>query len=27
MPVGYDEEAAARSWEGAMRFYQGIFAE
>jgi dienelactone hydrolase len=27
MPVGYDEEAAARSWEGAMRFYKAIFAE
>jgi len=27
MPVGYDEAAAARSWDGAMRFYKAIFAE
>ncbi|MFC4259950.1 dienelactone hydrolase family protein [Marinobacter lacisalsi] len=26
MPVGYNEAAAERSWEGTMRFYQEIFA-
>ncbi|WP_273205423.1 dienelactone hydrolase family protein [Marinobacter subterrani] len=26
MPIGYDEAAATRSWEGAMRFYGEIFA-
>lgn len=25
MPIGYDEEAANRSWEGTMRFYEQIF--
>jgi len=27
MPIGYDEEAATRSWEGTMAFYQRIFAQ
>ncbi|TDO16604.1 MULTISPECIES: dienelactone hydrolase family protein [Halomonas] len=27
MPVGYDKEAANRSWEGTMRFYKAIFAQ
>jgi dienelactone hydrolase len=27
MPVGYDEAAATRSWNGTMRFYEEIFAE
>ncbi|WP_373000662.1 dienelactone hydrolase family protein [Marinobacter sp.] len=27
MPIGYDEEAANRSWDGTMRFYETIFAE
>ncbi|SFR47323.1 Dienelactone hydrolase [Marinobacter gudaonensis] len=27
MPVGYNEEAATRSWEGTMRFYEDIFAQ
>ncbi len=27
MPVGYDEAAASRSWDGTMRFYKAIFAE
>ncbi|WP_170159278.1 dienelactone hydrolase family protein [Pseudoxanthomonas spadix] len=26
MPVAYDKDAAERSWEGTMRFYQAIFA-
>ncbi|MCM0613536.1 dienelactone hydrolase family protein [Marinobacter sediminum] len=26
MPVGYNEEAANRSWQGTMRFYEEIFA-
>ncbi|MBW7471414.1 dienelactone hydrolase family protein [Marinobacter sp. F4218] len=26
LPVGYDEEAASRSWQGTMRFYEEIFA-
>lgn len=26
MPIGYDEEAANRSWEGTMLFYEDIFA-
>lgn len=25
MPIGYDEDAARRSWEGTMRFYEEIF--
>lgn len=25
MPVGYDKDAAERSWEGTMRFYEAIF--
>jgi dienelactone hydrolase len=25
MPIGYDEEAARRSWEGTMTFYNEIF--
>jgi len=27
MPIGYDEEAANRSWNGTMRFYEAIFAQ
>lgn len=27
MPVGYDEAAAERSWEGTLRFYQEIFGQ
>ncbi|KEF30867.1 MAG: dienelactone hydrolase family protein [Gammaproteobacteria bacterium] len=27
MPVGYDEDAANRSWQGTMRFYEHIFSE
>jgi len=27
MPVGYDEEAASRSWDGTMRFYKAIFTQ
>lgn len=27
MPVGYDQEAAERSWQGTMAFYQEIFQE
>lgn len=27
MPVGYDEDAASRSWNGTMEFYQRIFAD
>lgn len=27
MPVGYDEAAATRSWQGTMRFYEEIFAQ
>lgn len=27
MPVGYDENAARRSWEGTIRFYEEIFAD
>ncbi len=27
MPIGYDEEAARRSWEGTMRFYEEIFSQ
>ncbi|SFN15589.1 dienelactone hydrolase family protein [Marinobacter pelagius] len=27
MPIGYDEEAATRSWQGTMEFYQRIFAQ
>ncbi|WP_417567175.1 dienelactone hydrolase family protein [Marinobacter sp.] len=27
MPIGYDEEAATRSWTGAMRFYEEIFGQ
>ncbi|MBU2953196.1 dienelactone hydrolase family protein [Marinobacter sp. F3R08] len=27
MPVGYDEAAANRSWEGTLRFYEAIFAQ
>lgn len=27
MPVGYDQEAAERAWEGTMAFYQRIFSE
>ncbi len=27
MPVGYDEAAATRSWEGTLRFYREIFGE
>lgn len=27
MPVGFDREAAERSWEGTMAFYQAIFQE
>lgn len=27
MPVGYDQDAAERSWEGTMRFYQEIFQD
>lgn len=27
MPVGYDEEAASRSWQGTLRFYERIFAQ
>lgn len=26
MPVGYDPDAANRSWDGTLRFYQSIFA-
>ncbi|XKH01980.1 dienelactone hydrolase family protein [Marinobacter nauticus] len=26
LPIGYDQEAARRSWEGTMRFYEDIFA-
>jgi len=26
MPVGYDEEAAQRAWEGTLRFYERLFA-
>jgi len=26
MPIGYDEEAATRSWKGTMAFYEEIFA-
>lgn len=26
MPVGYDEDAARRSWDGTMQFYDEIFA-
>jgi dienelactone hydrolase len=25
MPIGYDKEAARRSWEGTMAFYNEIF--
>lgn len=25
MPVGYDQDAAERAWEGTMRFYQELF--
>jgi len=25
MPLGYDEDAAARSWEGTMRLYEEVF--
>lgn len=27
MPIGYDQDAAERSWEGTMRFYQDIFSQ
>jgi dienelactone hydrolase len=27
MPVGYNEDAASRSWDGTMRFYKTIFAQ
>jgi len=27
MPVAYDKDAAERSWQGTMRFYQAIFAK
>ena len=27
MPVGYDEDAARRAWEGTLSFYEEIFAE
>lgn len=27
LPIGYDEEAATRSWQGTMRFYEDIFAQ
>lgn len=27
MPVGYDRDAAERSWEGTMRFYHDIFGQ
>lgn len=27
MPVGYNEDAATRSWQGTMRFYDEIFAQ
>ncbi|HLV78066.1 MAG TPA: dienelactone hydrolase family protein [Marinobacter sp.] len=27
MPVGYDEAAAQRSWEGTLRFYREIFSD
>lgn len=27
MPVGYDEAAASRSWDGTLEFYQEIFAD
>ncbi|MBW0147765.1 dienelactone hydrolase family protein [Marinobacter arenosus] len=27
MPVGYNEDAATRSWQGTMRFYEEIFAQ
>lgn len=27
MPVGYDEDAARRSWDGTLQFYQRIFAD
>ena len=27
MPVGYDEAAAQRAWDGTLRFYQRLFAD
>lgn len=27
MPVGYDQEAAERAWDGTMAFYQRVFSE
>lgn len=27
MPVGYDQSAATRSWQGALRFYEEIFGQ
>jgi dienelactone hydrolase len=27
LPIGYDEAAARRSWEGTMRFYEEIFGQ
>lgn len=27
MPIAYDENAATRSWDGTMRFYEEIFAD
>lgn len=27
MPIGYNEDAATRSWQGTMRFYEEIFAQ
>lgn len=27
MPVGYDEDAASRSWSGTLQFYERIFAD